>query len=71
MGCHLEGLYRKEVILHLSTFYYNGLQEYNNNSKIEYKKICIIQHNINIKLILEYDMYCKILDDLYQLCDIK
>ena len=71
MGCHLEGLYRKEVILHLSTFYYNGLQEYNNNSKSGYINLCIIQYNINITLILEYDRYCKILDDLYQLCDIK
>ena len=71
MGYHLEVVYNKEGILHLSSVYYNGLPEDNDNSKSEYIKLCIIQYNINITLILEYDRYCILLDDLYQLCDIK
>ena len=49
----------------------NGLPEYNDNSNSEYIKLCMIQCNMNIKLILWYDKYCIILDDLYQLFDIK
>ena len=71
MGYHLEGVYTEESILHLSSVYYNDLPEDNDNSKTEYIKLCTIQYNINITLILEYDRYCIILDDLYQLCDIK
>ena len=64
-------MYNEEGILHISSVYYNGLPEDNDNSKSEYIKLCMIQYNINIILILEYDRYCIILDDLYQLCDIK
>ena len=71
MGYHLEGVYNEEGILHLSSVYYNGLTQYNDNSKSEHIKLCMIQYNINITLILEYDRYCIILDYLYQLCDIK
>ena len=67
----MEGVYNEEVVLHLSSVYYNGLLEENDNSKSEYIKLCMIQYNMNITLILEYDRYCIILDDLYQLCDIK
>ena len=71
MGYHLEGVYTEESILHLSSVYYNRLPEDIDNSKTEYIKLLMIQYNINITLILEYDRYCIILDDLYQLCDIK
>ena len=71
MGYHLEVVYNKEGILHLSSVYYNGLTEDNDDSKIEYIKLCMIQYNTNIILILEYDRYFIILDHLYQLCDIK
>ena len=71
MEYHLEGVYNEEGVLHISSVYYNGPPEYNDNSKSEYIKLCMILYNINITLILEYDRYCIILDDLYQLCDIK
>ena len=71
MGYNLEGVYNEEGILHLYSFYYNGLPEDNDNSKNLIYKICIIQYNITIILILEYDRYCIILDNLCQLCDIK
>ena len=71
MGYHLDGVYNEEGVLHPYSVYYNGLTDYNDNSKSEYIKLCMIQYNINITLILEYDRYCIILDDLYQLCDIK
>ena len=44
----LEGVCNKEGILHLSSVYYNGLPEDNDNSKIEYIKTCMIQYNIYI-----------------------
>ena len=34
MGYHLEVLYNKDNILHMSSVYYNGLPEDNTNSKI-------------------------------------
>ena len=71
MGYHLEGVYNEEGILYLYSVYYNGLTYYNDNSKSEYIKLCMIQYNINITLISEYDRYCIKSDDLYQLCDIK
>ena len=36
LGYHLEGVYNKEGILHLSNVYYNGLPEDNDNNKSEY-----------------------------------
>ena len=71
MGYHLEGVYNQEGISYLSIVYYNALSEYNDNSNSEYIELCMIQSNMNIKLILWYDIYCIILDDLYQICDIK
>ena len=52
MRYHLEGVYNEEGILHISSVYYNGLPEDNDNSKSEYIKLCMIQYNINIILIL-------------------
>ena len=66
-----EGVYNKKGVLHLSSVYYNVPTEDNDNSKSGYIKLCIIQYNTNITLILEYDRYCIILDGLYQLCDIN
>ena len=55
----------------MSSVYYDGLPEDKNNYKSEYIKLCMIQYKLDIKLILEYDRYYIILDDLYELCDIK
>ena len=71
MGYHLEGVYNQEGISYLFIVYYNRLPEYNDNSKSEYIKLCMIQCNMNITLILWYVIYCIILDDLYQIGDIK
>ena len=53
MGYHLEGVYKEEGILHLSSVYYNGLPEDNGNPKYIYIYITMYDtilyyHSINI-----------------------
>ena len=71
MGYHLEGVYNEEGVLHMYSVYYIGIPEDNDNPKSENIKLCVFQYNINITLISEYDRYFIILDDSYQLCNIK
>ena len=42
LGYQLEGVHNKESSLYLSRFYYNGLPEDNDNTKIQYIKLCMI-----------------------------
>ena len=71
MGCYLEGLYKLEGILYLSSVNYNGIPEDYDYTKIEYIKRCIIQYKFDKTIIFEYDRYWIIVDDLYHLCDLK
>ena len=52
MVYHLQGGYKEEVVLHMSSVNYNRLPEYNYNTKSEYIKLCIIQYKSDITLIL-------------------
>ena len=71
LGFYSAGVYNKEGIYICLVSILMDYQKIMIMSKSEYIKLCMIQYNINIPLILEYDRYCIILDALYQICDIK
>ena len=52
MGYNLEGMYNKEGILYLSSVNTNELPGDHDIYRSEYIKLCIIQYNIDIPLML-------------------